>query len=905
MPYMKVKRGKKVFVYKRGADGKPQGEALGEHDSEAAADRQIAAILARTHSGKALTEDELKAGNIGNLAQHLANKYGGDPKFFTKCMAADELADYGEDTRAAICARAHHLVVGIWPGEHGREGKSVNLDEQARTVREAWDAQFRNDATAPAPVAVQGPPGYVKEVFDDHVIVERGTELYSYPYTRGEDGTIAFGEPTKVEVEYVAAKMVDLAAIGGELKALGADGHVGGYLVRFGGPQERDLVGDYFTPETEFMWAGQETRPALYHHGLDPTLGGKTLGDGLRLGRVDQVGLWVETQLDLRDDYEKAVFQLAQKGKLGLSSGTANHMIQKAADGRILRWPIVEGSFTPTPMEPRTALVSLKSIQSIPLGSLTQALLDQSGDSTGGRVGAPGDGGGRAGGQIKAIVRHAAVKGASKMDLLEMIKKLVPGLTDEQYEQIGAVLALAGLAKAAEATEPAADGQGVTESAAGGQAIRGVDPKQLNEAVLAAVKALGITPPAPAAAGSATSRPPYAFKPEPNQPADGEQPAMKAIAQLHFGETPAAVKAVARDLYGDEYELKRVRQHQAFGRFLRVGERGLSGEMLKALHEIVLTPGQIKAMVLQGVEVAAIKTDLSSAVDSLGGFTTPEDFRTDMIERLPGLTVVRPRADVSPTSSDVMTKVKVTGGDDRHVSPMRVTWVGDTPADNQAVTNPTFGVEKTPIHIAMCTVRVPVTLLEDTVFPLTQKISEWAAGEYSLDEDEQFLVGNGIAKPQGILPGSANGLSLAEVVSGAAATLTSDGLMGLRYGVARQYRSNAVWIMNDATAAIVSKMKDGEGRYMWEPSMQAGEPDRLLGYPLLTDEAMPDVAASAYPIIFGDLKGYQIADRVGMSVIRDDVTLAEQGLVKFVFRRRLGGQVAREWAFAVQKVAAS
>jgi len=239
------------------------------------------------------------------------------------------------------------------------------------------------------------------------------------------------------------------------------------------------------------------------------------------------------------------------------------------------------------------------------------------------------------------------------------------------------------------------------------------------------------------------------------------------------------------------------------------------------------------------------------------------------------------------------------------VGAVRVTWVGDTPSTGDAATNPTFGVEKTPIHITLATIRVPRALLEDSAYPLSQKLSEWASQEFALDEDEQFLVGSGIAKPQGILPNSANALSLTEVITGHATELQVEGLIGLRYGVARQYRQGAVYLMNDTTASVVAKMLDGTGRPIWQPAFTEGEPDRLLGYPVLTSEALPDIAASAYPIIFGNLMGYQIADRVGMSVLRDETTHSEEDIVKFVFRRRLGGQVNRTWMFAVQKVSAA
>lgn len=399
------------------------------------------------------------------------------------------------------------------------------------------------------------------------------------------------------------------------------------------------------------------------------------------------------------------------------------------------------------------------------------------------------------------------------------------------------------------------------------------------------------------------SRPPYSFVT--TSKSKDTNRAVKVINTMRFGETSSAVKAVAADLYGDNYDELRHEQHIAFATYIRRGERGLNNEHRSALKRIVLAPSQIEYVVRQGIAVKSIKTDMSEVLLDLGGFLVPEDFRTDLIERLPGLTVVRAHATVGPTGSDVMTRVKVTGGDDRYTSAVRTSWVGDAPTAS-ARTAPTFGLERTPIHIQKATIYVPMSLLEDTPFPLTQWVSDEVSKAYAIDEDETFLIGNGIAKPEGILPGSANTVLGAgqEVVSGNATALTADGIIDLVYGLAQQYWPNALYVMNRTTAGIIRKFKDGEGRYLWEDSYQKGQPAQLLGYPVYTSEAMPDVAANAYPIIFGDFKGYSIADRIGMSVVRDEITLNEDDIIKFLFRRRLGAQVNMEWAFTVQKVSA-
>lgn len=155
------------------------------------------------------------------------------------------------------------------------------------------------------------------------------------------------------------------------IKAINAaEGRVGGYLVVWGGPQQRDLQGEYFTPDTDLGLDWYEQRPALYHHGLDGDMQATTIGviDTLKM---DQTGLWAEAQLDLRKRYVQAVMRLVDKGALGWSSGSLPHLVQIAGDGQIKRWPIVEGSLTPTPAEPRhTEISSIKSLPQPP--ELTQ-----------------------------------------------------------------------------------------------------------------------------------------------------------------------------------------------------------------------------------------------------------------------------------------------------------------------------------------------------------------------------------------------------------------------------------------------------------------------------------------------------------------------------------------------------
>ena len=151
---------------------------------------------------------------------------------------------------------------------------------------------------------------------------------------------------------------------GGAIKDLG-NGRVGGYLVMFGDATKTDLEGDFFTPDTDFDLEDSKPTSIYYQHGLDPVLKKRKLGNGT-LAKNDDVGIWVEAQLQLRDEYERAIYGMVQAGKMGWSSGTAAHLVEREPVGKsyhIKRWALgLDASITPTPAEPRTQALSLKSI---------------------------------------------------------------------------------------------------------------------------------------------------------------------------------------------------------------------------------------------------------------------------------------------------------------------------------------------------------------------------------------------------------------------------------------------------------------------------------------------------------------------------------------------------------------
>lgn len=141
---------------------------------------------------------------------------------------------------------------------------------------------------------------------------------------------------------------------GFEIKDLG-NGSIGGYAVRFGSPEDPDLAGDFFTCDTNFYIKEDNLLPVFYAHSFDAHFQDTVLGEAKF--RKDATGVWVEAQLNLRDEYEKAVYELVKKGKLGWSTGAPGHLVrrEKVKQANFIKsWPIAEVSLTPTPAEPKT-----------------------------------------------------------------------------------------------------------------------------------------------------------------------------------------------------------------------------------------------------------------------------------------------------------------------------------------------------------------------------------------------------------------------------------------------------------------------------------------------------------------------------------------------------------------------
>ena len=219
-----------------------------------------------------------------------------------------------------------------------------------------------------------------------------------------------------------------------------------------------------------------------------------------------------------------------------------------------------------------------------------------------------------------------------------------------------------------------------------------------------------------------------------------------------------------------------------------------------------------------------------------------------------------------------------------------------------------------PLHELSALPKASQRLLDDSAFDVESWLAGRIAEKFARAEAASFIAGNGAGKPTGLMsyPTVDNNTwtwgNLGTVPTGAAGDFSAvdpaNAVVDLVYALAAQYRANATFVMNSKTAGAVRKMKDADGRFLWSDSMSAAEPARLMGYPVLIAEDMPDINADATAIAFGDFgAGYTIAERPDMRILRDPFSAKPN--VLFFASKRVGGDVTDFAAIKLLKFAVS
>ena len=275
-----------------------------------------------------------------------------------------------------------------------------------------------------------------------------------------------------------------------------------------------------------------------------------------------------------------------------------------------------------------------------------------------------------------------------------------------------------------------------------------------------------------------------------------------------------------------------------------------------------------------------------------GGHVAPGETEA-FIERLVReISPIRQIATVKQTTSHTFKKPVSRGG-------ALSGWVAETAARPQTDTSTLDLIEFPTAELYAMPAATPA-ILDDALVDMEQWLAEEVREVFAEAEGNAFVTGGGINQPKGFLsyPKALDGAAawgeigyLATGVDGGwAASNPSDALIDLIYAPRAGYRSKGRFVMRKSTVSSVRKFKDLDGNYIWQPAMSAGEPARLLGYPVTESEAMPAIGSNAYAIAFGDFeRGYLVVDRQGVEVLRDPYSA--KPYVLFYTTRRVGGGV--------------
>ena len=197
-------------------------------------------------------------------------------------------------------------------------------------------------------------------------------------------------------------------------------------------------------------------------------------------------------------------------------------------------------------------------------------------------------------------------------------------------------------------------------------------------------------------------------------------------------------------------------------------------------------------------------------------------------------------------------------------------------------------------------------LIADSMFDIETEILDQFSKAIANAEEDAFLNGapdattGKVGRPTGIITTIAANSDMYITTKGTEPT--ADEIIDLSYKLPRPYRKNAAFLVNDATLATIKKFKDQNQRYIWEESYQAGEPSRLLGYPVYTSPYMPTIASGAFPILFGDFGKYNIADRGTRTIQELKEAYAVSGQVGYLMKERVDGALIDNKAMRAIKI---
>lgn len=275
-----------------------------------------------------------------------------------------------------------------------------------------------------------------------------------------------------------------------------------------------------------------------------------------------------------------------------------------------------------------------------------------------------------------------------------------------------------------------------------------------------------------------------------------------------------------------------------------------------------------------------VRNALQVGVDTEGGYLVPDEFETTLVESLRHANIVRDHAHVFKTNSGSHKIPVVTNKG-------TASWIDEEGAIPDG--DDTFGQQTIGAHKVGTIIKVSEELLNDSAFDLEGYFTSEFARRIGDKEEDAFFNGDGVCKPLGVLA-EAGGAEVG-VTAASATAITADEIINLFYSLEAPYRKNAIWVFNDATMAVIRKLKDSTGQYLWQKALHEGDHETLLGKPIFTSPFMPTIAAGNKTVVFGNFDFYWIGDRQGITFRRLNERYADTGQIGFLATKRLDGKL--------------
>ncbi|WP_347302740.1 phage major capsid protein [Croceibacterium sp. TMG7-5b_MA50] len=339
-------------------------------------------------------------------------------------------------------------------------------------------------------------------------------------------------------------------------------------------------------------------------------------------------------------------------------------------------------------------------------------------------------------------------------------------------------------------------------------------------------------------------------------------------------------------------------------RIARLGRTGVSRVALAAGERGVEVKGFVEGYLRQGRETEL--KGLNSATGTEGGFAVPSEIDVAIAATVKAISPLRQVAQVVSVGSAGYRKLVSTGG-------AASGWVSEM-APRPATNTSAFKEVSPPSGELYANPAASQTMLDDAAFDLESWLTAEIAVEFARAEGAAFINGTGKNQPLGILRMPTADMRDDERAFGTLEYIKSgadDGfdvgpdlkLVDMIHSLKSNLRQGACWLMNSRTLAELRKLKTADGAFVWQASLSEGQPDRLLGYPVIEAEDMPDIDIGEYPIAFGNFQaGYLITERSATSILRDPFT--NKPFVHFYATKRVGGQVLDSNAIKLLRIEA-